>query len=54
MAKQPKQTTFRYHLGMALKMKGDKVRALQELKKALAGGPTDEERKKIQELMTGL
>jgi tetratricopeptide (TPR) repeat protein len=54
VAKQPKQTTFRYHLGMALKMKGDKVRALQELKKALAGGPTDEERKKIQELMTGL
>jgi tetratricopeptide (TPR) repeat protein len=50
----PKQSTFRYHLGMALSLKGDKVRAVQELKKALEGGPSDPERKKIQELITRL
>jgi Tfp pilus assembly protein PilF len=50
----PNQTTFRYHLGLALSQKGDKVRALQELKKALAGSPSDQERKQIQALITSL
>jgi tetratricopeptide (TPR) repeat protein len=54
VAKQPNQTTFRYHLGMALSQKGDKVRALQELKKALEGSPSDPERQKIKELITRL
>ena len=51
VASRPNQSTFRYHLGMAYSMKGDKVRALEELKKALSGSPSDEDRKKIQDLI---
>ena len=54
VAKQPNQTTFRYHLGMAFAQKGDKAHALQELKKALEGSPSDEERKNIKDLITRL
>ena len=54
VAAAPNQATFRYHLGMALSQKGDKLRALQELKKALEGSPSDPERKQIQELITRL
>ncbi len=51
VAKRPDQGTFRYHYGMALYQKGDKSRALQELKKALAGNPSSEEQKQIQDLI---
>jgi predicted Zn-dependent protease len=54
VAATPNQATFRYHLGMALSQKGDKVRALQELKKALQGSTSDQERKQIQALITRL
>jgi tetratricopeptide (TPR) repeat protein len=52
--KQPNQATFRYHLGMALSQKGDKARALQELKKALETSTSDPERKSIRDLITRL
>ncbi|MBZ5581585.1 MAG: tetratricopeptide repeat protein, partial [Acidobacteriia bacterium] len=54
VTKQPNQSTFHYHMGMAYNQKGDKNRALDELKKALAANPTREERQKIQELMNRL
>jgi tetratricopeptide (TPR) repeat protein len=54
VAKQPNQTTFRYHLGMAFAQKGDKAHALQELKRALEGRPSDEEGKKIKDLIARL
>ncbi len=54
VTKQPNQSTFHYHLGMAYNQKGDKGRALDELKKALASNPTKEEKQKIQELVNRL
>ncbi len=54
VAAAPDNSTFRYHLGMALSQKGDRQRALQELKKALTGSPSDQERKQIQALITRL
>ena len=54
VAAAPDNSTFRYHLGMALSQKGDRQRALQELKKALTGSPSDKARKQIQALITRL
>jgi tetratricopeptide (TPR) repeat protein len=51
VAKRPDQGTFRYHYGMALYQKGDKGRALQELKRALATTPSTDEQKQIQDLI---
>ena len=51
VAKQPNQSTFRYHLAMALSQKGDRAHAKEELKKALESNPGHEERQKIQDLL---
>jgi tetratricopeptide (TPR) repeat protein len=49
--KAPNQSTFRYHLGMALSQKGDKPRAIKELNDALKYNPPKDERDKIQLLL---
>jgi tetratricopeptide (TPR) repeat protein len=54
VASYPNETTFRYHLGRAYQLKGDKVRAVEELKKALSGSPKPEERKEIQDLIASM
>ena len=54
VAKQPHIATYRLHLGMALAMKGDKVRALQELKKALEDSANEQEKKDIKERIAKL
>ena len=54
VAKAPKQSTFRYHLGMALYQKGDKPKAIKELTEALKYNPPKDEREKIQQLLTRL
>jgi Flp pilus assembly protein TadD len=51
VAKQPDRSTFRYHLGMALYQKGDKVGARKELQTALQSHPSKDEEAKIRELM---
>lgn len=51
IAKQPEKSTFRYHLGMALYQKGDKLQAKKELQVALQKKPSKEEEAKIRELM---
>jgi tetratricopeptide (TPR) repeat protein len=52
VSKQPNQSTFHYHLAMALSQKGDRSRALEQLKEALKYNPSKEEKDKIQ-LMIG-
>jgi len=52
--KQPNHATYRYHLAMAYQQKGDKTRAIDQLKEALKNGPDVEEKKKIQDLITRL
>ncbi len=54
VSKQPNQSTFRYHLAMALSQKGDKSRALEQLKEALKYNPAKEEKDKIQEMIARL
>jgi tetratricopeptide (TPR) repeat protein len=54
VTKQPKQSTFHYHLAMALSQKGDKPRALEQLKEALKYNPPKEEKDKIQQLISRL
>lgn len=54
MAKSPNQSTFRYHLGMALSQKGDEPKAIKELNDALKYNPPKEERDKIQLLLSRL
>ena len=51
VSKVPKSSTYRYHLGMALFQKGDKVRAKQELQVALTNNPSKEEAASIKELI---
>ncbi len=53
-AKTPNQSTYRYHLGIALSQKGDKPNAIKELQEALKNNPEQEEKRKIQELLTRL
>jgi tetratricopeptide (TPR) repeat protein len=50
----PNRSTFRYHLGMALAQKGNKVEAKRELDTALTKKPDREEEAKIRELMAKL
>ena len=50
----PNQSTYRYHLAMALQQKGDKPRAIKECQEALKNNPTKDERQKIQDLLTRL
>jgi tetratricopeptide (TPR) repeat protein len=52
--KAPTQSTFRYHLGMALSQKGDKTRAIKELQEALRNNPTSGEKQQIQDLLSKL
>jgi Flp pilus assembly protein TadD len=52
--KAPNQSTFRYHLGMALSQKGDKPKAIRELSDALKYNPPKDEREKIQSLLSRL
>jgi len=51
VSKVPKNSTYRYHLAMALFQKGDKVRAKQELQVALTNNPSKEEAANIKELI---
>lgn len=43
VTKAPNHPTYRYHLGMALLQKGDKVKAKQELQTALTNKPSSKE-----------
>ncbi|MBS1856297.1 MAG: tetratricopeptide repeat protein [Acidobacteria bacterium] len=54
VAKQPDHSTYRYHLAMAYSQKGDKSRAIEQLKEALKANPPSEEKKKIQDLIQRL
>ena len=54
VTEHPNQSTYRYHLAMALKQKGDKPKAVKECQEALKNNPTKEERAKIQDLLTRL
>jgi tetratricopeptide (TPR) repeat protein len=54
VGKAPNQSTFHYHLGMALYQKGDKPKAIKELSDALKFNPGREEKEKIQQLLTRL
>jgi tetratricopeptide (TPR) repeat protein len=51
VAKQPNQSTFHYHLAIALQQKGDRSRALEQLKEALKYNPPKEEKDKIQQMI---
>jgi len=53
-AKQPNHSTYHFHLGIALSQKGDKTKALEQIKEALKYNPSKEEKQKIQELITRL
>src|ERR1051326_6597149 len=52
--KQPNHSTYHYHLGMAYSQKGDKSRAIEQLKEALKYNPAKEEKDSIQRLITKL
>jgi tetratricopeptide (TPR) repeat protein len=54
VSKAPNHSTYRYHLGMALSQKGDRVNALKELNEALKASPPREEAAKIKELIAKL
>jgi tetratricopeptide (TPR) repeat protein len=54
VSKQPNQSTFHYHLAMALSQKGDRSRALEQLKEALKYNPSKEEKDKIQQMIVRL
>ena len=51
VTKVPGNSTYRYHLAMALYQKGDKVHAKEELQKALSSNPGKEEEKSIRDLI---
>lgn len=52
--KDPNMSTYRYHLGMALAQKGDKIKAIKELQDALKYNPSKNERDEIQQLLSKL
>jgi tetratricopeptide (TPR) repeat protein len=54
VVKQPNHSTYHYHLGMAYAQKGDKSKALEQLKEALKYNPAADEKGKIQQLITRL
>ncbi len=54
VAKAPANSTYRYHLGMAYAQKGDKPKALAELRKALQSTPAKDEANKIKDLINKL
>ena len=54
VAKAPGHSTFHYHLAMAYKQKGDKGKAIEQLRDALKYNPTGEEHQKINDLLSQL
>jgi tetratricopeptide (TPR) repeat protein len=54
VSKQPNHSTYHFHLGMAYSQKGDKGKAIEQLKEALKYNPAKEEKDKIQQLITRL
>jgi tetratricopeptide (TPR) repeat protein len=54
VAKEPHHATYRFHLGMAYSQKGDKTKALDQLKEALKLNPARDEKDKIQQMITRL
>jgi len=54
VSKAPKHSTYRFHLGMAYSQKGDKSKALDQLKEALKYNPATDEKDKIQQLIAHL
>jgi tetratricopeptide (TPR) repeat protein len=51
VVKQPANSTFRYHRGIALLQKGDKIQAKKELQTALLSKPKPDEQAKINEAL---
>jgi len=51
VAKDPKNPTYRYHLGMALHQQGNFPQAKQELETALKNNPSRDEEAKIRDLL---
>jgi tetratricopeptide (TPR) repeat protein len=51
VSKAPNHSTYRFHLGMAYSQKGDKSKALDQLKEALKYNPATDEKDKIQQLI---
>ncbi len=54
VVKEPNISTYHYHLGMAYSQKGDKTKALEQLRESLKYNPTKDEKDKIQQLITRL
>jgi tetratricopeptide (TPR) repeat protein len=54
VVKQPNQSTYHFHLGMAYSQQGDKMRALEQLREALKYKPAALERDKIQAMIVRL
>jgi tetratricopeptide (TPR) repeat protein len=54
VSKEPNHATYRYHLGMAYSQKGDKSKALEQLKEALKYNPNKDEKERIQQLIVRL
>ncbi len=54
VTKAPANSTYRFHLGMALAQKGDKPRAIKELQQALRSNPQKDEENKIRDLINKL
>ncbi len=52
--KMPTSSTYRFHLGMAYAQKGDKPKALAELRKALQSSPAKDEENQIKDLINKL
>lgn len=54
VSNHPNQATYRYHLAMALRQKGDRPRAIKECHEALKNNPSKDEKQKIEDLLTRL
>ncbi|MCU1238017.1 MAG: Tetratricopeptide 2 repeat protein [Candidatus Solibacter sp.] len=54
VTKQPNHSTYHFHLGMAYSQKGEKSKALDQLKEALKYNPQKDEKEKIQQLIVRL
>jgi tetratricopeptide (TPR) repeat protein len=54
VAKDPHHATYRFHLGMAYSQKGDRTKAMEQFKEALKFNPNQDEKGKIQALITKL
>jgi tetratricopeptide (TPR) repeat protein len=54
VSKAPGQSTYRFHLGMAYAQKGDKSKAIEQLREALKHNPAKDEREQIQQLIARL